>query len=286
MVAGLSVSALALVLTLAPQAATITAESERYLVEALDSGSGDRPARVIVSDQVTSRKHMVMVNSTLGELTRAVIRDDQQRVTLVCRKGFAVLDPAGVASTDEVYGLDATVSPGGRWIAYRRFFPSTHPGPSDGIVVYDTKQSREENHAAYPIAVEREWRAGLAIYPPTDQWKDANAAIGEEQAYRLTSPVTWEGNRDDAALLFSMRSGTEDVVVVAAMQEELPRTCWSILPGGADRWRVKTLTYSRSGDARIVSAASSAQDAAETTIRFGAECSGEVRRTPPASPGS
>lgn len=277
MVAGLSITVVTVALVLAPQAATIRAESERYLVEALDTGGTDRPARVIVSDHVTSRKHMVMVNSTLGELTRAVIRDDQQRVTLLCRKGFAVLDPAGVASTDEVYGLDATMSPGGRWIAYRRFFPATHPGPSDGIVVYDTKHSRERNHAAYPIAAEREWRAGLAIYPPADQWKDANAVLGEEQAYRLTSPITWEGNRDDAALLFSMRIGNQDVVVVAGMQEELPRTCWSILPGGADRWRVKTLTYRRSGDAHVVSAVSSAQDAAETTIRFGAECGGEVR---------
>jgi hypothetical protein len=263
----LAVLALALAVESA-QPATIRAESERYTVEALDAGGADRPARVIVSDNVTSRRHMVMVNSTMGELRKAAIRDDQQRVTLVCSKGFAVVDPAGVANTDEVYGLDAVLSPGARWIAYRRFYPATHPGPSDGIVLYDTRQSREENHGAYPIAAEREWRAGWAIYPPAAEWKDANAVHGAREGYVLTSPIAWEGQRTAPVLLFSMRHGDEDAVVLAELGGQTARTCASPLPGPADRWRVKTLAYERRpGGEHVVHAASSALDQKlETTI--------------------
>jgi hypothetical protein len=256
-------------------------ESERYSVDALDTGANDRSARVIVTDNVTSRKHMVMVNSTLGELKRAVIRDDQQRITLVCRKGFAVLDPSGVVNTDEVYGLDAVVSPGGRWIAYRRFFPPTHPGPSEGIVVYDTKQSREKNHSEYPIVQERDWRAGRAVFPAAEEWKDTNAVVAQNDAYLLTSPISWEGDRENPALLFSMRRDDQETVVLAPAhrQDDQLRVCWTTLPGAAERWRVKTLTYKRSDDARLVTVSSSAQaDAAETTLRFGANCAGEVKQ--------
>jgi hypothetical protein len=260
------------------QVPVIRAESERYVVEALDPGGGDRPARVIVSDRVTSRRHMVMVNSTMGEVRRAVIRDDQQRVTLVCGKGFAVIDPAGVANTDEVYGLDVVLSPGGRWIAHRRFFPPTHPGPTEGIAVYDTRLSRENNHSAYPIASEREWRAGQAIYPPAEDWKEANAVVAPADAHLLSSALAWEGGRADPVLLFSMRRGVEDTVVLAAFGNDGVRTCWSKLPGPADRWRVKTLRYAGSGRAGTVTVSSSAvSDARETTIAFPDTCSGEVR---------
>lgn len=260
------------------QAPTVRAESERYTVEALDTGAGERPARVIVSDNVTSRKHMVMVNSTLGELKRAVIRDDQKRVTLVCSKGFAVIDPAGVANTDEVYGLDAVLSPDGRWVAYRRFFPVTHPGPSDGILVYDTKQAREKNHAAYPIAAERDWRAGWAVYPPTGEWKDANAVSAARDAYVLTSPIAWEGGRTSPVLLFSMQRGDQDRVVLARFTEEGARACWSVLPGPAERWRVKTLEYARkTGEETIAASSSALANAPEATISFPDGCKGEIR---------
>ena len=256
---------------------SVHAESERYAVEALDTGGGDRPARVIVTDQTTSRKHMVMVNSTLGELKRAAIRDDQGRVTLICTKGFAVLDPAGIANTDEVYGLDPVVSPGARWIALRRFFPPTHPGPSEGVLLYDTTQSRERNHSAYPIAAEREWRAGRAVFPPADAWKDANAVLPTREAYVLTSPLTWEGDRQAPALLFSMRRGDEETVVLARLAEDQPKVCWANLPGGADRWRVKTMTHKRAEDVHLVTVSSAAQaDAADITIGFRDNCTGKV----------
>lgn len=257
---------------------TLHTESERYSVDALDTGGSDRAARVIVSNHVTSRKHMVMVNSTLGELKRAVIREDQDRITLVCTKGFAVLDPAGVANTDEVYGLDAVLSPDGRWIAYRRFFPITHPGPSDGVVLYDTARSREQNHSAYPIAAEREWRAGTAVFPAGEEWKDANAVVSSREAYVLTSPISWEGDRAAPVLLFSMRRGDEETVVIADVTSEPPRACWAPLRGGVEAWRVKTMTYKRSDSTHVISVTSSAHaNPAETTVTFPAGCSGEAR---------
>ncbi len=261
------------------QSATIHASSDRYTVEALDPGGGDRPARVIVSNNVTSRRHMVMVNSTLGELRRAVIRDDEQRVVLVSSKGFAVIDPAGVANTDEVYGLDAVVSPGGRWIAFRRFFPPTHPGPDEGIAVYDTRQSRDRNHAAYPIAAEREWRAGSATFPPADEWKDSNAVVPAGDAHTLTSPLTWEAGRAAPVLLFTMRRAETETLVLGDLTGDQPRTCWKALPGGADPWRVKTLTYARSAAGQhVVHVASGAVGAKiETTISVPAgACHGAI----------
>lgn len=263
----------------APQAPTIRAESERYSVEALDAGGDDRPARVIVSNNATSRRHMVMVNSTLGELRRAIIRDDQERVTLVMTKGFAVIDPAGVANTDEVYALDATVSPGGRWIAFRRFFPATHPGPSDGVAVYDTRETPDSNHAVYPIAAEREWRAGRAIYPPAGQWKDANAVASPAEAHTLSSPLTWEGARGAPVLLFSMRHGGTETLVLADLASDDVRACWGELPGGADRWRVKTMMYSRSAAGEhVVRVTSGALDrSSQSTISIPADgCRGAL----------
>lgn len=261
-----------------PSSQSVHAESDRYSVEALDTGGSDRPARVMVTDNVTSRKHMVMVNSTLGELKRAVIRDDQGRITLVCSKGFAVLDPAGVVSTDEVYGLDAVASPGGRWIAYRRFFPATHPGPSEGVLIYDTKQSRDKNHSAYPIEAEREWRAGRAMFPGAGEWKDANAVLAPRDAFVLTSPLTWEGDRQAPALLFSMRHGDEETVVLAPLTNDEPRACWTTLPRGADPWRVKTMTYTPAGDSHVVTVTSAAQaNPAEVTLKFQNGCTGQVQ---------
>lgn len=257
---------------------SVHAQTERYSVEALDTGGSDRPARVIVTDHVTSRKHMVMVNSTLGELTRALIREDQQRVTLVCTKGFAVLDPSGVASTDEVYGLDAVVSPNGQWIAFRRFFPPTHPGPSEGILVYDTRQSRDKNHGAYPIAAEREWRAGQAIFPPAESWRDANAVLEDREAWLLTSPLTWESGKQAPALLFSMRHGDDETVVLARPDQEQFRACWAPLPGSSAQWRVKTMTFKRVGDTDAVTVSSAAQaTAAEIALNFPAACAGQVQ---------
>lgn len=270
---------LSLLLSAQGASPSIRAESDRYSVEALDPGGGDRPARVIISNHVTSRRHMVIVNSTLGELRRAVIRDDQERVTLVSTKGFAVIDPAGVANTDEVYGLDASVSPGGRWIAFRRFFPPTHPGPTEGIVVYDTRQSPDKNHAAYPIAAEREWRAGRAIYPPADGWKDANAVVPSGDAYTLSSPLTWEGGRSAPVLLFAMRQAAHETVVLADLSGDQPRTCWKPLPGGADQWRVKTMTYSRSAAGEhVVRVTSGAVDrASQSTVSVPAgACNGAL----------
>lgn len=293
MAASLSVSLAMLILavassltaSLSAQTPPVRAESERYALEALDTGGGDRPARVIVSDHVTSRQHMVMVNSTLGELRRAVIRDDQQRVTLVCGKGFAVLDPAGVVNTDEVYGLDAILAPGGRWIAYRRFFPPAHPGPTEGILVYDTKQSRAQNHSAYPIAAEREWRAGHTIYPPSGEWNDANAVLEADDAYVLTSTLDWAGTATAPVLFFSIRRGERDMVVLARMMDDGARTCWANLAGPAERWRVKTLKHARSGAADVVTASSSAiADKAQATISFPGNCSGEISLSPDPDP--
>lgn len=261
------------------QSPAIHAESERYSVDALDTGGGDRPARVIVSNNITSRRHMVMVNSTLGELRRAVIRDDQQRVTLVSTKGFAVIDPAGVANTDEVYGLDAIVSPGGRWIAFRRFYPPTHPGPTEGVAAYDTRQSVEKNHAAYPIAAEREWRAGYAIFPPAEEWNGANAVAPAGEAYTLTSPLAWEGERDALVLLFSVRRAGVETVVLSELGGNHPRACWKALPGRADQWRVKTMTYARSSSGEhVVRVTSGAIDGKnETTISLaGTACRGAI----------
>jgi hypothetical protein len=171
-------------------------------------------------------------------------------------------------------------SPGGRWIAFRRFFPPTHPGPTEGILIYDTTQSREKNHAAYPIAAERDWRAGRAVFPPLEEWKDANAVLAPREAYVLSSPITWEGSRQSPALLFSMRRSDNEIVVLTRVADDGPYPCWTSLPGGVDRWRVKTMTLQSAAAAHTVTVSSAAQPKEEIALRFPAGCTGQVNPEP------
>lgn len=260
------------------QVPDVRASSDRYTVEALDTGGGERPARVLISNNATSRRHMVSINSTLGALRRAVIREDQTRVAFLCEKGFAVVDPAGQVPAEEVYATGAVASPGARWIAYQRFYPDGHPGPSDGIVLYDTGQAQEKNHAAYPIAAEREWRAGWPVFPPAAEWKDANSVTPRSEAYTLSSTLAWEGTPAQPALIFTMRRGDDDTVVLAVPGGAAPRVCWARLPGSADRWRVKSLHLARQAsggyNVRAKSAAADRAGSEEASMSFPSDCTG------------
>ncbi len=267
----------------AGQSPEVRASSDRYTVEALDTGGGERAARVIISNNVTSRRHVLSINRTLGALRRAVIREDQGRVLFLCEKGFAVVDPAGQVPADEVYAGDAVASPGGRWIAYQRFFPEGHPGPSDGVAVYDTGQPQEKNHAAYPVAVEREWRAGWPLFPPADEWKDASRVTPRAEAYVLSSVLQWEGTPSEPALLFTMRRGSEETAVLAMLGGAAPRACWATLPGSAERWGVKSLFLSRPASGgytvRAKSAARwTAPGSEEASVFFPSDCSGSTAK--------
>lgn len=268
--------ALTITIALTGQAAGVDAASERYSVEALDTGGPDRAARVIISNLATSRRHMISINSTLGALRRTVIRDDQERVLFLCENGFVVADPMGHVPADEVYASDAIASPGGRWIAYRRFFPPTHPGPSEGIALYDTKQAPEANHGAHPIGAERDWRAGWPVFPPAAEWKDASAVTARDAAYVLSSSVGWEGGKTQPALVFSMRHGDEDTVVLAVPGDGAPRVCWSRLPGSAERWRVKTLNLmpAAAGARQVRVSSGAVENTDRTTLTFAADCTG------------
>ena len=261
------------------QVPDVRATSERYTVEALDTGGGERPARVLVSNNATSRRHMVSINSTLGALRRAIIREDQTRVAFLCEKGFAIVDPAGQVPADEVYATGAVASAGARWIAYQRFYPDGHPGPSDGIVLYDTGHAPEKNHAAYPIAAEREWRAGWPVFPPAAEWKDANTVTPRPEAYTLSSTLAWDGTPAQPALIliFAMRRGDADTVVLAVPGGGAPRVCWARLAGSADRWRVKSLHLASAASGYTVRAKSAAVDPAgaeEASVSFPADCTG------------
>ena len=238
----------------------VTASSSRYSVEALDPGGSGRPARVIISNLETSRRHMTSINSTLGELRHAVIRADQGRVILLCENGFAVIDPAGQVPGDEIYAADPIASPDGRWIAYKRFFPRTHPAPTDAVAVYDSAQPPDRNHAAYPIAAEREWHAGYAVYPPAADWKDASAVTPRETAHASSSDLMWLGGKEDLLLAFTVRSGDTDALVLADPGPDRIEVCTAPLPGSADAWRVKTIDLQKRGNDHQVTVTSGALD--------------------------
>jgi hypothetical protein len=220
----------------------VTARSDRFEVDSLDEGGDGRPARVMITDRQTSRRHLISINSTLGRLQGAKIRSDEQRVVLVCENGFAVVDPRGLVPADEVYARHAVPSPDAAWIAYERFYPATHPGPSAAVALYDTRKSREENHAAYPAAGERAWHAGWAIYPPAAEWKEAAAVTPRDSAYQLSSLLMWLGDPSRPALVFTMHHESVDTLVVADPSADPTRVCTVPLPGAADAWRVKTIT--------------------------------------------
>ena len=271
-----------LVLTLAsglatgvPQESSPRASSSRYTVDTLSRGGDDRPARVMISNLQSSRRHIIAVNSTLGELRRAIIRDDEERVLLLSAKGFVVVDPDGQVPADEVYALEPVASPGGRWIAYQRFYPPTHPGTTEGVALYDTRRAREDNHAAYPITDEREWRAGSPVYPPASEWKSAGVVTPPEDAHVLSSALMWLGAPDAPALVFTMRKGDTDALVLADPAAEPVRACVEFLPGPAGRWGTKTITLkpgpAGGREVRVESGALGA-DRPTATFTFAADC--------------
>jgi hypothetical protein len=252
---------LALVLATAttqPGSRAVAASSARFEVDALDRGGAGQPARVMITNRETSRRHFISINSTLGELVRAQIRADDERVILICENGFAVVDPRGRVPADELYARQPIASPDGRWIAYQRFYPDTHPGSTDAVALYDTTESSESNHAAYPAAAERGWHAGWAIYPPAGEWKDTSAVTPPADRYELSSMLAWFGEPSSALLVFTVRKGAVDRIVMADGSADPPRVCARLLPGDADRWRVKNITVARAASGHEVRIASRA----------------------------
>lgn len=227
----------------------LRAASARYTVEVLSRGGDDRSARVMISNRQTSRRHILSVNSTLGELRRVLIREDEERVLLLCEKGFVVVDPDGQVPADEVYAREPLAAPGGRWIVYQRHYPATHPGTTEGIALYDTQRSKEENHAAYPVPEEREWRAGWPIYPRSNEWTSAGLVTARDEAFLLSSPLRWMGTPHEPLLVFTIRKGDTDTLVLATpltsaggpSGTDPARVCAEPLPGSADRWATKTI---------------------------------------------
>jgi hypothetical protein len=255
------------------------ASSVRYTVDTLSRGGDDRPARVMISNLRTSRRHIISVNSTLGALRRAIIRDDEERVLLLCAKGFVVVDPDGQVPADEVYAREPVASAGGRWIAYQRFYPPTHPGTTEGVALYDTQRSREDNHAAYPVADEREWRAGWPIYPPATEWRSAGLVTSSEEAHVLTSLLMWMGPPEAPALVLTMRKGDTDTLVFATPgadpSAEPLRVCAEPLPGPAERWGTRTVTMRpapQGGQEVRVESGALGDDPPTATFTFGPEC--------------
>lgn len=249
----------------------VTARSDRFEVDSLDEGGDGDPARVMVTDRQTSRRHLISINSTLGRLERAEIRADEQRVVLVCENGFAVVDPRGQVPADEVYARRALPSPDAAWIAYERFYPATHPGPSAAVALYNTRKPKEMNHDAYPAEGERAWHAGWAIYPPAAEWKEAAAVTPRDAAYGLTTPVMWLGEASHPSLVFTIRRGTTDTLIVADPSADPIRVCAVPLPGEADAWRVKTVTLTAmpSGDREVrVQSRATGPDAPSATFVF------------------
>lgn len=234
--------------------APATASSTRFEVDALDPGGSGQPARVMITSRETSRRHFISINSTLGRLVRAHVRIDEDRVLLICDNGFAVVDPRGRVPAEELYARQAVASPDGRWIAYQRFFPDTHPGPSDAVALYDTTKPSESNHAAYPAASERGWHAGWAVYPPAAEWKETTAVTPSAERYELSSMLAWVGEKSAPVLVFTMRKGTTDQIVIANPSADPVRVCAMPLPGHADQWRVKNITVTKgaSGDSQVV----------------------------------
>lgn len=231
----------------------IAVSSERFEVDALDVGGDGAAARVMITNRETSRRHFISINSTLGRLTAAHIRDADERVVLICDNGFAVVDPRGRVPADEIYARRAVASPGGNWIAYLRFYPATHPGPTDAVALYDTRKSSESNHAAYPAPGERGWHAGWPIYPPASEWKDAAAVTPRDQAHGLSSMLMWLGDTPSPVLVFTIRNGETDTLIVADPSTDPIRVCSEPLPGAADTWRVKNITLKTvpSGDREV-----------------------------------
>jgi hypothetical protein len=228
----------------------LSVSSDGFEVDALDRGEDGRPARVMITNRQTSRRHFISINSTLGPLTRAHIRSDEERVVLICENGFAIVDPRGRVPADEVYARNAAASPDGALIAYERFFPETHPGPTAAIALYDTHRPSEANHAAYPAAAERGWHAGWPVYPEASQWKDTSAVVPKDQARELSSTLMWLGDASRPLLVFTIRQGRTDTLVTANPAAEPLQVCTHTLPGDADGWRVKSITLGGTASSR------------------------------------
>lgn len=125
--------------------------------------------------------------------------------------------PADVnATTDTVLCYDPSVSPNGRFVAFRKFYPNNDEIEASIYLVYDTTLSPAANRMRSntdPGAVEVGW----AVFPTeSNVWQSYDSSIfTTDTRHMLHSALTWVGATKFAFLDFSERKTRVVLVDVA-----------------------------------------------------------------------
>jgi hypothetical protein len=131
---------------------------------------------------------------------------------------ISIVDTEKAALVDTFLVHDPVLSPNGRWIVYRKFFPRQTDLPtSDEYLLYDLSKTPAQDRPSEPFSLDRlDTDVGTAIYPLG--WKNEpgdNIGAPEEQRHGHMSPSFWAP--DSKAIVFAdtLHEGKPDIVLIA-----------------------------------------------------------------------
>jgi hypothetical protein len=147
---------------------------------------------------------------------------------------FSVVDPAVPSVVDTVFSYDPVLSPNGRWIVFRKFYPrSTERPASDEYLLYDFSVGPARNRAP-GSSRDEDIDVGTSIYPAG--WKNEfgdNVGAAEAQQHWHESAFYW--SPDSRSILFADRNQGKDVLVLISIDQKGTATASvSPFPGGLD----------------------------------------------------
>jgi hypothetical protein len=147
---------------------------------------------------------------------------------------FSVVDPAAPSVLDTVLAYDPVLSPDGRWIVFRKFYPrQTELPASDEYLLYDLSVSSARNRRSSRDR-DDDIDVGTSIYPVG--WKNEfgdNVGAPEAQQHWHESAFFW--SPDSRSILFADRNQGKDVLVLISIDRNGTATASvSPFPGGLD----------------------------------------------------
>ena len=167
------------------EARTISAENDRFVVELVgpgepryDPGSGGRVKfTFMVTDQGEARQYPITLDNITSEIQEIRFAGDQLIVfgseATHHSSIITIMNPENGTVIDSMMGFEVSLSGSGRYLSYRKFYPSLGSAPalrSDLVLVYDLADSPAGNRlrdmAVYrsdPIG--RLIEVGRPVYP-------------------------------------------------------------------------------------------------------------------------
>jgi len=146
--------------------------------------------RFTVEDRASGTTKVIETHSLLTAIERTVVANDKA-VVLGSRysqaNGAILLDLESARQQDFLLAYEPVVSPGGRYIAFKRWYPrfSDAEATSDVLMIYDTQRSNEANRVIPARRGEAEdvsyaQFAGFPVYPAANAGQTYEVWVAEE----------------------------------------------------------------------------------------------------------